>query len=458
MKTKLQKFVCSRKFMKSVLAVAVPLMVQQVIASSVNLVDNLMVGLLGDAALGSVAAVNRYYIVALFGANGLCAAASVFIAQYYGAGEEDHMKESFRSMLLVSMLIMVLFSMIGLIWPRAILGFFTSDETVIQSGIMYIRIAAWSFIPTAITTSIYNAMRSVGETKIPLLCGISAVIANTFLNWCLIFGNLGFPRMGVAGAALATLLARVIEFALSLFALHRVSFAFKTSIVDIFKIPADLFKRLIAKAAPLMLNEVLWSGGMATLFKFYSSRGSDVMSAYSISSTVADIFFTLFAGMAAASTVFISTPLGADHLDEARSNGYHLIGFSLMLSLVFGAAMFGASYLVPSLYSQVSMTTKLMAQNFLRTQSVMYWIYMITTQCYFTLRSGGDMKHTLIMDSGFMWLINIPIVCYVTYCTSLSYIWIYIIGQMTDLVKMIFSYHLVSKEKWLTNLTGKRTI
>ncbi len=458
MNAKLSKFVCSKKFMKSVLAVAVPLMVQQVIASSVNLVDNLMVGLLGDAALGSVAAVNRYYIIALFGTNGLCAAASVFIAQYFGAREEKQMKESFRSMLLVSLLIMVLFSMIGLLFPRAILGFFTTDEAVIQSGITYIRIAAWSFIPTAVTTSIYNAMRSVGETKIPLRCGVIAVIANTFLNWCLIFGNLGMPRLGVAGAALATLLARVIEFSLAVTALHRTAFAFKTSLRDIFKIPDELFKRVITKAAPLMLNEVLWSSGMATLFKFYSSRGSDVMSAYSISSTVADIFFTLFAGMAAASTVFISQPLGADHLDEARNNGYHLIGFSLILSMIFGIAMFTASYLVPYLYSQVSMETKMMAQNFLRVQSCMYWIYMITTQCYFTLRSGGDMKHTLIMDSGFMWLINIPIVCYVTYCTSLNYIWIYIVGQMTDLVKMAFSYHLVSKEKWVVNLTGKREL
>lgn len=443
--------------MAAVLAVAIPLMLQQLIASSVNLVDNLMVGMLGDAAIGSVAAVNRYYMIALYGTIGLCAAASVFIAQYYGAAKEEHMKESFRVMLLVAELIMLFFCLLGAFFPRTIISFFTADESVILDGIAYIQLAAWSFLPTAITLSIYNAMRSVGETKTPLRCSIIAVLLNTFLNWCFIFGNLGMPKLGVSGAALATLISRCIEFLLALLALQKSSFSFKTKLKDIFKIPGEIFKKVIVKAAPLMLNEVLWSAGMATLFKFYSTRGSDVMSAFSISSTIGDIFFTLFSGMAAASTVFISQPLGANKIDTARSNGYHLIGFSFMLAIVFATAMFGASYLVPFLYSQVSLETKMMSQTFLRVQSCMYWIYMLSTQCYFTLRSGGDMKHTLIMDSGFMWMINIPIVAIVTYETALPYIWIYIVGQMTDFVKLMFAYHLVSKEKWLMNLTEKKT-
>ncbi|MCH4208379.1 MAG: MATE family efflux transporter [Solobacterium sp.] len=458
MKQHLQKFICSRAFMKAVLAVTVPLMLQQLIASSVNLVDNLMVGMLGDAALAGVAAVNRYYMIALYGTTGLCAAASVFIAQYCGANEQEHMKESFRTMILVACVIMVVFSMLAVCFPSVIVGFFTSDAAVIAQGVSYIRVVAWSFIPTAVTLSVYNAMRSVGETKVPLRCSVVAVLTNTFLNWCFIFGNCGMPKMGVAGAALATLISRVLELTLSLVALYRTPFDFKTKLTELFVIPKEIFKKIIVKAAPLMLNEVLWSSGMAMLFKFYSYRGSDVMSAYSISTTVSDIFFTLFAGMAAASTVFISQPLGADKLDQAKENGYHLIGFSFLLALIFGVAMFSASYLVPYLYSQVSMETKMMSQNFLRIQSVMFWIYMITTQCYFTLRAGGDMKHTLIMDSGFMWLINIPIVAFVTYCTGFSYIWIYLFGQMTDLVKLAVSYHLVKKEKWVVNLTAQRDI
>lgn len=453
----LKKFLCDRTFMKAVLAAAIPLMLQQLISSSVNLVDNLMVGQLGDAALSSVAAVNRYYMIALFGTNGLAAAASVFIAQYYGAGEQEHMKQTFRTLLVIASVIMTGFTLAGLLLSSGILGFFTSDATVIADGVGYIRIVASSFVPTAITVSIYNAMRATGEMKIPLRCSVVAVATNTVLNYCLIFGSFGFPRLGIAGAAVATVIARLVELSLALLALYRTDFAFKTRLQDIFAIPQEIMTKVLAKAAPLMLNEVLWSSGMSMLFKFYSYRGSEVMSGYSIASTVGDIFFTLFAGMAAATTVFISQPLGSNELEKARRHGYQLLGFSVMLSCVFAVMMFASSFAVPLLYSEVSATAKSMAQNFLIIQSFMFWIYMATTQCYFTLRAGGDMKHTLIMDSCFMWCINIPIVAFVTYCTDFSYIWIYIIGQLTDMVKLTFAYHLVSKEKWVVNLTKDPT-
>ena len=456
MQSGFRKFICDKPFMKAVLAVAIPMMLQQVIASSVNLVDNLMVGQLGDAAIGAVAAVNRYYMIALYGTNGLTAAASVFIAQYYGAQKPEKMKESFRFMLIVALGIMCLFCFLGIGLSRPILQFFTSDEAVIQSGIAYIRIAAVSFLPTALTLSIYSSVRAVGETKLPLICSSAAVATNTFLNWCLIFGNLGFPKLGVAGAAIATLIARCVELGLAMTGLFRGSFGFKTVLSDLLKIPADIARRIITKAAPLMLNEILWSAGMAALFKFYSSRGSQIMSGYSIASTIGDIFFTLFAGMAAASTVFISQPLGANKLDEARKHGYWLLGFSVLLSFFFAALMYASTFAVPYLYSQISTYAKQVTVRFLTVESLMFWLYMATCQCYFILRSGGDMKHTLIMDSCFMWAVNIPVVFILTYYTKLPYLTVYICGQLTDVIKLFFAYHLVSKEKWVVNLTISR--
>jgi len=449
----MKKFICDRSFMKTVLTIAIPLMLQQLISVSVNLVDNLMVGYLGDAAIGSVAAVNRFYMVASFATTGLASAGAVFIAQYSGARDEKHMKESFRTMLLSTGTVMLLFMLAGILLPRGILSYFTRDEAVILDGLDYIRIAVYSFVPAAITASIYQAMLAVGETKLPLRCSISAVIANTFLNYCLIFGHFGMPAMGVAGAAAATLIARLIEITLAVIALSRSSFGFKTDLAHLLEIEPSLVRKVLSKAAPLMLNEMMWSFGMATLFKFYSTRGSDVMSGYSICGTVGDLFFTLFSGMAAASTVLISTPLGADRLQEAKDNAYHLIGFSFLLSFLFAGMMLASTLAVPVLYRHVSDAARTAAIHFLEIQSCMYWIYTVTTQCYFILRSGGDMKHTLIMDSGFMWFINIPLVAAVTYGTGMGYIGLYICGQLTDLFKLAFAYHLVSKEHWVVNLT-----
>ena len=440
-------------FYLGVLAVAVPMMLEQLIANSVNLVDNLMVGTLGDAAIGSVAAVNKYYMIASYAAMGLSSAGGVFIAQYRGADEEEHMKESFRTMLLFNFLIISLFSSAALLFPSSILSFFTQDPRIILDGISYLSIAAWSFLPTAVMMSVYTSMRSIGETRIPLRCSVISILTNTFLNYCLIFGAFGLPRLELRGAAIATLSARLIELCASLYFLKRGNYAFKTSPADLFRIPRDLGMRVLSKAAPLMLNETLWAGGMAMLFKLYCERGSDVMSGYSIASSISDLFFMLFSGMAAAATVFISTPLGAGNKEEARENAYRLLGFSMALAVIFGIFIWLSKSLVPILYSGVSAGAQKVALDVLSVEALLFWIYMGGAQCYFTLRAGGDMRHTLIMDSGFMWAYAIPAVAFTTYFTNLPYLWPYLIGELTEIIKLIFAFRLVRREEWLVNLT-----
>lgn len=448
----LKKFIGTKEFYKVALIVAIPLMLQQLITSSVNLVDNLMVGQLGDMALAGVASVNRFYMIATYGTNGLLAAAAIFIAQFYGARKFDKMQEVFRFSIVFASGIMIFFFLLGVLMPQVIVGYFTSEAAIVEQGIQYIQVAAFTFLPMAITLSISSALRAVGETKIPLYVSIVAVITNTVLNYCLIFGNFGFPFMGVRGAALATLIARILESGILLFILAKVDVPFKTKISDLFKISKTLIKKILIKAAPLATNEVLWSLGMATLFKLYGTRGAEVIAGYSIANTTSDIFFVLFGGMAAASTVLISHHLGANELDEARSNGYRLMGFSVILSVFFAILMFGSSFVVPNWF-QVSAQSKEVASTVLMIMSAMFWIYMLNTQCYFTLRAGGDTKSTLFMDSVYMWCVNISLVAFIAYNTNVNIYMLYIIGQSTDLIKMAIGYYLVRKEKWVVNLT-----
>ena len=448
----LKKYIGDKTFYKTALAVAIPLMFQQLITSSVNLIDNLMVGQLGDAALGGVAAVNRYYMIATFGTNGILAAAAIFIAQYFGAKNLLKTKETFRFSILCAFAIMVPFALVGLNFPETIVRFFTDDAAILKEGAAYMKIAGFTFFPMALSLSINNAFRACGETKKPLVIGILTALCNTVLNYVLIFGHFGAPAMGVQGAALATLIARIFEMVTLLVVLKKSDMPFKSRVRNLFKFPFELAQRVLVKAAPLAVNEVLWSFGMATLFKFYSTRGPEVMSGYSISSTTSDIFFVLFGGMAVASNVLISQELGANHLDEARNNGYRLLGFSTMLSLIFGLGMFGASFVVPGLYN-VSDAAREVAVTVLRIQSCMFWIYMFTCMCYFILRAGGDTKNTLLMDSVFMWTVNLPLVGLCTYLTDFPIVGLYLVGQLTDLIKLFISYKMVRKEKWVRNLT-----
>ena len=457
MNNKLSKFIGDKKFYKMVMIIAIPLMMQQLITSSVNLVDNLMVGQLGDAALGGVAAVNRYYLIATFGTNGLLAAASIFIAQYLGAKNEKKVKESFRISIIIAMLIMIVFFIIGYLFPNVIVGFFTKDALIIQQGVDYLKFSCFTFLPMIFSLSISSAYRACGQTKIPLFVSIIAVIINTFLNYVLIFGNFGFKPMGVEGAAIATLIARIIEALILLASMRLLQPIFVTKITKMFCFSKDLAIKILKKGAPLACNEVFWSIGNAMLFKFYATRGSEVMSGYAISMTTADIFFVLFGGMSVAAHVLISQKLGANKLDEARSNGYKLIGFSTMMSLAFSILMFSSSFFIPSLYN-VSEYAGYVAKSVTQVQSLMFGIYMFTTMCYFIVRAGGDTKSTLYMDSVYMWVINLPIVAFLAYTTNISIIYLYVAGQLTDIVKMILSYKLVRKEKWVINLTHQDKI
>jgi putative MATE family efflux protein len=441
----------NRIFYLRVLSIAVPFMLQQLIGSSVNLLDNLMVGQLGDAAIAGVASANRFYMIATFGLFGVSGAGSIFIAQYFGAKDEAHVKQSFRFSLIASYLLILPFVVLGSIYPDFIIGLFTKDAAVIAMGSAYLRIALWTYIPMTFSMTVGNAMRSIGETKIPLYTSIVAIVTNGVFNYLLIFGNFGFPKMGVEGAAIATIIARVLELIVIAVILHKKHFIFNTKIKDLFKISPKLLKALTIRAIPLTTNEIFWSTGMSLLFKFYSTRGTEVMAGMSISGTVADLFFTLFGGMTVATTVVISQALGANRLDEARKDAYRLLHFSQGLAVFMGLLMFTVSFIVPQWYD-VSATSRHTAETFLRIQSALFWLYMSNAQIFFTLRAGGDTKSTLLMDAVFMWTVNLPAVGLVTYLTNWNVYAIYLVGQSTDFLKLALAYSLMKREKWVKNL------
>lgn len=442
----------NKEFYVYALRIAIPLMLQQLVTASVNLLDNLMVGQLGDAAIAGVAAANRFYMIATFATFGIEGAVSIFMAQYYGAKDQEHVKQAFRFGVVAGYIIVTPFILLGLFFPESILGFFTKDPEVIQQGILYLRLAVLTYLPMSLSMAIGNAMRSLGETKVPMMASIVAILTNAILNYTFIFGHFGAPALGVSGAALATIIARVIEMILLITILLRKHFMFSTHIRDLFHISPRLAKAMIIKAIPLTTNEILWSSGMGTLFMFYSTRGKEVMAGMSIAGSIADIFFTLFSGMAVATTVIVSQSLGANELDKAKDSAYKLIRLAILMAITLGILMFSSTFFIPQLFN-VSDYSKQIATTFNRVQSFMFWIYMLSAQMFFILRAGGDTKSTLLMDAVFMWCVNIPVVGFVTYFTGWPALGLYLVGNSTDFIKAIFAFRLFRKEKWLKNLT-----
>lgn len=441
-----------KKLMRDVTTIAIPIMFQSLIISAVNLVDNLMVGQLGDVAISGVATANKYYNVITFIIYSVIASCIIFLSQFNGAENHEKMKETFRFTIVFTYIILIIGFVVVMLFPSQLIKFIINDEAIIDAGTRYFRYAAFSYLPMGFSYVVASSMRAVGETKIPMKISVSSVIVNCILDYGLILGKFGLPRLEIEGAAIATIIARIIEMLLCFYALNKGDYVFNTKLKDVFKFDFSLVKSIMIKAWPLVLNEVAWNLGMVTLMKCYSSRGAAVNAAYSIEITVSDLFFSLFSGMATASSVLIGTPLGANKLEEARGNGYKLICFSLFMSLFFGLGLFLSSYIVGVIYKNVSNDVVSFAASFLRCQGLLYWIYMFNTQCYFILRSGGATKSTMLIDCGYMWICNIPLVAILSYLTSIPVLLVYVIGQLTDIGKGIFAFSIVKKEKWVKNL------
>ena len=448
-----EKYIGDKQFYKYVLSLALPMMFQGLLVSLSGLIDNLMVAGLGDSFLSGVAAANRFYMIFNFAVMGVVLAGGIFIGQYLGAKKPEKMKESFRASIILSYLVMIPFFIAILFFPTTVLRFFTTDLNVIQSGLDYYKAIVWTMIPITMSLAIGTAIRSTGDTKTPIIASSIGIGVNLIFNYLLIYGNLGFLALGVYGSALATLISRLVEVGILFYIMSIKHFDFATKIKDIFKIENKLFKLITKNAINIAGNEILWASSMAFLMKFYSTRGPAAMTAYSIAGSVSDIFFILFGGMSAATTVLVGHKLGADDFVGAKSNGYKLLALSIAMALFFGFTMIGISNLVPIIYTDVSVEAQQIAINLIRIVGLLFWTYMYNLQILFMLRAGGDSFSAFIMDSGFMWLINIPVVGFFTYYTNMPIVYLYLIGQMTDIVKLIVSTFVFKKELWVKNVT-----
>ena len=448
-----KKLFQDKELINKCLTVAVPLMLQALVVNSVTLVDNLMIGELGDAALSGVSSANRYYIIVNYCSTAISAAGIIFLSQYYGAQNENKMKECFRILTIFSLLTGAVFVFLARFFPEQILRFIIDDDEVVRLGGMYLKLCCLSYLPTIVSVCIGASMRALGRPKVPMLISIFSVLLNVAFDYVFIFGRFGLPALGVEGAAVATLLARLIEMILYIFALHASDMPFKTRITEFFRFEPVLMKRILSKAGPLLINEFLYTFGNTFLLKCYSFRGVSVNTAYTMTLTVQDLFFVLFSGMATATSVLIGIPLGAGELEKAKDNGYKLFVFSLLLSLLFGSVMFGVSFLFPVLYRNVSEDALYLAERFLKVNSLFFIAFTFNTQTYFTLRAGGQTRQTMVMDSVFMWSVMIPTVYILDYHTAIPVVIVYMIGQGTEFLKGILSWYFFRKEKWVVNLT-----
>lgn len=449
---RLKKFIGTKEFYKEAVMIALPIMLQQFVMSFVNLIDNVMIGSMGASALTSVTVANKFYMVFNSSMFGLCGAAGIFISQFFGAKNHKRCQDVFNINLVCDVLIALFFMTLAWLFPSFILGLFTKTPEIMNLGLEYLDVIKYSYVPTAISFTILMALRAVGINAIQLKVGVVTVATNTILNYCLIYGNFGFPMLGVQGAAIATLVARVVEMVIYSIILLRKKHFFDWDLHGMLHIDMKLVRSMFNKAIPLTINEIMFSVGMAMVFKSYMRVDEYLVAAITVVDTVINIAFIIFGGLSSAVSILIGKRLGANELEEARDNSVKLIVFGAMVSVFIGMVLFAVSRYIPMIYNLNDDINEAIT-ILLRIKGCMLPVYVINVCVFFTLRAGGDARSTLLMDAGFLWGVSVLVSTLLSLYTSLNLIQLFVIVESLDIIKLGVSTYYLKKGTWVKNLT-----
>jgi len=456
------RYIGDRAFYRRVLGVAVPIIIQNGITNFVSLLDNIMVGQVGTVPMSGVSIVNGLLFVFNLCVFGASSGAGIFTAQFYGSRDETGVRHTFRFKFLICAAISLLGTGIFLMGGQTLIGLYLTGEGdaataagALDYGLKYLHVMIWGFLPFALTNAYSSTLRETGKTTVPMVGGITAVLVNLCLNYVLIFGHFGAPEMGVEGAALATVISRYVELAIVAGWTH-LNPARNPYIVGAYRslyIPGRLLKAIFLKGMPLLLNEFLWSSGMAILNQCYSTCGLDVVPAMNISSTLYNLGSVVFLSMGNAVGIIMGQMLGAGNPEaEVRDANRKLIAVSVASGALFGGLMASVSGLFPQIYNTTDQV-RLLAAQLICVSAAMMPFNSYTNATYFTLRSGGQTMVTFLFDSCFVWVCCVPLAFCLSRFAGLSILPLYMLCQAMDLIKCAIGAAMLKQGKWIQNLT-----
>lgn len=458
-----QKFIGDKDFYKMVLAIAVPIIIQQGITNFVNLLDNLMVGQLGTEEMSGVAIVNQLIMVFNLCIYGAVSGVGLFTAQFYGKNDQVGVRHTLRFKLVVVTAITVIGTLIFLFAGKDLIMLYLGGDggggdlaLTLESGWTYLLFMTPGFFSFMFEQAYAGTLRECGETVLPMKAGIVAVIINISFNYLLIYGKMGFPELGVQGAAIATSMARFVEAGIVVIWAHRHSgkFRFVKGLYKSFKIPAYLVKDIIKTGTPLMLNETMWSAGMAMLSQCYSMLGLNVVAGFNITTTLFNLFNVVAISLGTAIAIIVGQRLGANQLEEARDIDNKLIAFSVFCGLVIGVVMAVTAPFFPELYNTAD-EAKNIATGLMMLQAIFYPQVSFINSAYFTMRCGGKTMVTFLFDSVYVWCVSVPIAFVCSRFTGLNIFVIFTLVNIADWIKCIVAFILLKKGVWIHNIVDK---
>jgi putative MATE family efflux protein len=446
-------------FYREAVAIALPVMLQQLIMSMVSLVDNFMVAGLGDASMAAVNVSNQLNFIFIVIINTICQAGGIYIAQFRGAGDEAGMQHAYRFKLIFALIAAGLYFALCWLIPGRMLAMMTmgnaAQEEIVGIGTGYLRLISFTLVPMAVSAAIGTSFREIAMPKIPLFISAAATLVNTAGNWLLIYGNLGAPRLEVSGAAAATIIARVFELLVFLVYLQKAKAPFFVGFNRIHLIHKRLVREILSRSGMIFVSELSWVSSETIMTALYNGRGgAEVVAGMAAGWTIANIFFLLFGGIWTTTAVIIGGSLGAGRLDDARRKARWIKSGSVAAGIiiaVLGAA--ASALLIPLVFSNLSAGARGISLGLIFVILVYLPLWSLLNAQFAISRSGGDTALGMYTDLSVNTLLFVPGAFALALGTSLPPVTMFGILKLTDIVKYFIARHFLRKEKWVKNLT-----
>lgn len=455
------KLIGRRSFYRMILIIAVPIMIQNGITNFVSMIDNIMVGRVGTNEMSGVAIVNQLIMVFNLCVFGGVTGAGIFTAQFFGARNIEGVRNTFRFKIITITIITFLSILVFILFGDNLIKLYLTEKSnseatleTLKHGRAYLLCMLIGLPPFAVSQAYGDTLRCSEETLLPMKAGVASVLVNLSLNYVLIYGSLGNPAMGVVGAAIATVIARYVEMAIIVIWTHThkkrqpfINGAFKT-----LTIPKKLALDMVKRCFPLILNETLWSIGIAALLQSYSMRGLIVVGAMNISQIIANLFTIGILAMGSAITIILGQRLGAGKLKEAKDYSVKLLFFTEVICVTTSAILLVFAPFFPMIYN-TTVEIKSLATSLIIITALCMPIYAFQTGCYYTIRSGGKTFITFLFDSVFVCLVAVPTAYTLVHYTSLDIVVIYLYVQLVNIIKCIIGAIMLHKGIWLNKLS-----
>ena len=429
-----KKFIGDKAFYRYLIFLAFPMIVQNGITSFVSFLDNIMVGQIGTEPMSGVAIVNQLFFVFNICIFGGVSGAGIFSAQFFGKGDFEGQKYTFR------------FNDGGSVG---------NTRLALSYGKEYLAIMIFGLLPFAVSQTYVSTIRETGQTFVPMVSGIVAVITNLVLDYVLIFGAFGAPELGVAGAAIATVIARYTECLIVVVWAHRHLYK-NPYLIGVYKglrIPGSILVDIFRKGLPLMFNEMLWAVGMAVIVQCYAVRGLEVAAAQNISSTISNLFNIVYLQLGNCISIVVGQKLGAGQLEEAKDADNKIIFFDVACCACISVIMILLGGLFPEIY-KTEPGIKALAKNFIIISAMAMPLCAFSHCSYFTLRSGGKTIVTFLFDSVYTWVVMIPYAFVLSRFTTLSITMVFFLVSFTEIIKVIIGFFMIKSNVWLQNIVN----